>query len=106
MSPRQKKQRPDTRLARGSGDGAPSYNSCRSRLCPATFLAVCRDIEKKNSLSMEGSERHGRKHHFAFRSVWLTGLTPIGRATVHVLAMNETRRLEIRALLLADGELP
>ena len=37
-------QRPDTRLDRGSGDGAPSYNSCRSRLCPAMFLALPRII--------------------------------------------------------------
>jgi hypothetical protein len=42
---------------------------------------------------------------FEFRSAWLVGLTPIGRATVSVLAMNETRRLELRALLLAEGEL-
>ena len=44
--------------------------------------------------------------HFEFRGVWLVGLTPIGRATVSVLAMNEIRRLELRALLLAEGELP
>lgn len=44
--------------------------------------------------------------HFEFRTYWIAGLTPIGRATVYVLGMNETRRLEIRALLLAEGELP
>ncbi len=44
--------------------------------------------------------------HFQFRGVWLVGLTPVGRATVSVLAMNEIRRLELRALLLAEGELP
>jgi hypothetical protein len=38
-------QPPDTRLDRGSGNGAPSYKSCRSRLRPATFLAVFRVIE-------------------------------------------------------------
>lgn len=46
------------------------------------------------------------EEHFAFRGVWIDGLTPVGRTTVYVLAMNETRRLEIRALLLAEGELP
>ncbi len=30
----------------GSGDGAPSYKSCRARLCAATTLAACRVIEK------------------------------------------------------------
>jgi HNH endonuclease len=42
--------------------------------------------------------------HFAFRSYWIAGLTPVGRATVHVLGMNETRRLELRAMLLARGK--
>ncbi len=53
----EKKQRPDTRLDRGSGDGAPSYKSCRSRLCPATFLAVSRDIEKKLTFPPSTSAR-------------------------------------------------
>jgi len=39
--------------------------------------------------------------HFLFRGVRIVGLTPIGRATVHVLAMNDTRRLELRSELLA-----
>jgi hypothetical protein len=43
----EKKQRPDTRRGLGSGDGAPSYRSCRSRLRPAISLAVSRVIEKK-----------------------------------------------------------
>jgi hypothetical protein len=41
--------------------------------------------------------------HFVFRDAWILGLTPIGRATVYVLGMNETRRLELRATLLARG---
>ncbi len=36
--------RPETRREPGSGDGAPSSKSWRSRLCPATTLAVCRVI--------------------------------------------------------------
>jgi hypothetical protein len=39
-------QRPDIRLEFGSGDGAPSYKICRSRLRPAMFLAVSRVIDK------------------------------------------------------------
>ncbi len=37
-------QRPDTRRECGSEDRAPSYKSCRSRLCPAIALAVSRAI--------------------------------------------------------------
>jgi hypothetical protein len=44
--------------------------------------------------------------HFDFQGYWIVGLTPVGRATVHVLGMNEARRLELRAVLLARGELP
>lgn len=44
------------------------------------------------------------REHFAFEGARIDGLTPVGRATVRVLAMNETRRLEIRALLLAEGD--
>ena len=44
--------------------------------------------------------------HFAFQGARIVGLTPTGRATVHVLAMNDERRLERRAELLARGELP
>ena len=31
--------------------------------------------------------------HFLFRGVWIQGTTPIGRATVHLLAMNDPRAL-------------
>jgi hypothetical protein len=44
--------------------------------------------------------------HFEFQGPRIIGLTPLGRATVHVLAMNDERRLERRAELLARGELP
>ena len=41
--------------------------------------------------------------HFQFRGVRIEGLTPVGRATVHVLAMNDARRLELRSELLAPA---
>jgi hypothetical protein len=42
--------------------------------------------------------------HFEFDGARIVGRTPVGRATVHVLAMNDPRRLELRAELLARGE--
>lgn len=42
--------------------------------------------------------------HFLFRGVMVDGRTPIGRATVQVLAMNDARRLELRSELLGHGE--
>ena len=44
--------------------------------------------------------------HFAFQGARIAGLTPVGRATVYVLAMNDARRLEMKAELLARGDLP
>ncbi len=44
--------------------------------------------------------------HFGFQGARIVGRTPRGRATVHVLQMNDERRLERRAELLALGELP
>lgn len=49
--------------------------------------------------------RQAWAQHFRFRGVRIEGLTPIGRATVAVLAMNDARRLELRAEVQALGEL-
>src|SRR6266446_2610761 len=43
--------------------------------------------------------------YFVLRGVRIEGLTPAGRATVDVLAMNDARRLELRSVLLARGDL-
>lgn len=40
--------------------------------------------------------------HFFVDGLWIKGRTPIGRATVRVLTMNDTRRLELRAEWQAD----
>ncbi len=44
--------------------------------------------------------------HFRVDGARIEGITPKGRATVRVLAMNDPRRLDLRAELLARGELP
>jgi hypothetical protein len=43
--------------------------------------------------------------HFMPRGPRIEGLTDVGRATVLVLGMNHTRRLDLRAELLALGKL-
>ena len=45
------------------------------------------------------------QEHFAFQSVNIMGLTPIGRATVGLLKMNDERRRTLRAELIALGDL-
>ncbi len=50
--------------------------------------------------------RHDRwAEHFLFHGVRIEGITPAGRATVKVLAMNDARRLELRSVLLAHNQL-
>jgi hypothetical protein len=39
------------------------------------------------------------KHHFAWKGATLTGLTPVGRTTIDVLAINTPERTEHRRLL-------
>ena len=43
--------------------------------------------------------------HFAFEGARVTGLTPAGRATVHVLGLNDARRLELRSEIMKRGPL-
>jgi len=42
--------------------------------------------------------------HFETRGPLISGKTPSGRATVAVLSMNDERRVELRASLIALGE--
>jgi len=48
---------------------------------------------------------HSWANHFAFDGVAIVGLTPIGRATVRLLNMNDEERIEMRTELDARGEL-
>jgi HNH endonuclease len=41
--------------------------------------------------------------HFAYHETSIIGLSPVGRATVRVLAMNRAEPLEIRAWLMTEG---
>ncbi len=43
--------------------------------------------------------------HFTLQDVQIAGLTPIGRATVRALSMNAAERMQLRAELMAQGEL-
>jgi hypothetical protein len=41
--------------------------------------------------------------HFRWHDAYLVGLTPIGRVTVYVMAVNDPERLPTRASLMAEG---
>jgi hypothetical protein len=43
------------------------------------------------------------KEHFSFDRFQIRGLTPAGRATVQVLAMNDSDRVQLRAMIGRSG---
>jgi hypothetical protein len=53
---------------------------------------------------------HPRSHqwaeHFIVEIERIIGITAVGRATVQLLSMNDTRRLELRTQILSSGEQP
>jgi 5-methylcytosine-specific restriction endonuclease McrA len=63
------------------------------------------DPERAELVPLFNPRRNEWAEHFAFQGYQIIGLTPVGRASVYVFAMNEPRRLELRAALLARGEL-
>lgn len=47
--------------------------------------------------------RHKWERHFRWEGALVVGRTPIGRVTVHVLAMNDPLRVALRQQLIAEG---
>lgn len=50
--------------------------------------------------------RHNWSHHFRWEGPVLVGRTAIGRATIHVLAINHPMRVEQRRILVDGGLFP
>jgi hypothetical protein len=44
--------------------------------------------------------------HFRWKGAILIGVTPVGRATIEVLAMNHPDRIRLRKALLKNGDWP
>lgn len=49
--------------------------------------------------------RHAWPRHFRWEGPLLIGLTPIGRATIRVLHINDLLRVRLRTQLIAEGAL-
>lgn len=85
------------------GNLALACNRCNA--CKGPNLTGI-DVETGAFVPLFHPRRDVWDEHFAFEEARLVGKTPKGRATVAVLQMNDERRLERRAALLALGELP
>jgi hypothetical protein len=46
------------------------------------------------------------RQHFAWAGPMLTGLTPVGRTTIEVLAMNDPDMVAAREALIEEGVFP
>jgi len=61
------------------------------------------DPDTKKVVSVFNPRQEMWKHHFLLTEGKITGLTPIGRATVRLLHMNAPQRVELREEWIADG---
>jgi hypothetical protein len=63
------------------------------------------DLETGAIVSLSHPRQDVWRDHFAFRGPRIIGLTSRGRATIQLLNMNATRRIQLRAELQADGDM-
>jgi 5-methylcytosine-specific restriction endonuclease McrA len=82
---------------------ALACNRCNS--CKGPNLTGI-DMETSAVVPLFHPRRDAWEEPFEFQGPRIVGKTPRGRATVAVLQMNDERRVERRAELLALGELP
>ena len=63
------------------------------------------DPETGAKVDLFDPRAHSWDEHFAWQGARIVGRTPSGRATVHLLGMNEEERMEMRAELQTRGQL-
>ena len=63
------------------------------------------DPESEEIVALFHPRRDEWASHFRFGGPYIEGITPAGRATVRLLMLNDARGLELRAELIARGEL-
>jgi hypothetical protein len=65
-----------------------------------------RDVATGRIVVLFNPRRQRWKRHFAWDGPRLLGLTPCGRATIAVLNINTSHRVELRELLIEAGRFP
>jgi hypothetical protein len=64
------------------------------------------DFKSRTVVPLFNPRRDRWEDHFLWRGPQLFGLTPIGRATIRVLAINHPDAIAVRRMLIADGSFP
>jgi hypothetical protein len=89
-------------------DGGNLENLCwacsRCNLLKGTNLSSL-DPPTTTPISLYHPRRDRWDDHFRFEGARIVGITPNGRATVRLLAMNASSRIDLRGELIALGEL-
>ncbi|HEV2948061.1 MAG TPA: HNH endonuclease signature motif containing protein [Gemmataceae bacterium] len=65
-----------------------------------------RDPKSGRTVRLFHPRLHKWKYHFKWRGGFLVGRTPLGRATIVTLGINLAHRLELRELLMFEGQFP
>lgn len=93
-------------IARQHGGGDELDNLCwacsRCNLHKGPNLASL-DPEAGTQVSLFNPRQLNWSDHFTVQSAKIVGLTPIGRATVKLLQMNDGRRVDLRIELIERG---
>jgi hypothetical protein len=64
------------------------------------------DAQTRNLTKLFNPRRHKWERHFRWNGPYLSGRTPVGRATVAVLAMNDPDLVAVRASLIGEELFP
>jgi hypothetical protein len=64
------------------------------------------DLRTKKVTKLFNPRRHKWERHFRWDGAYLVGRTPVGRATVAVLAINSPYLLRLRQELVEEGLFP
>ena len=84
-----------------AGNLAPACHRCNLRKGP-NLTAI--DPVTHEVVPLFHPRSNDWAEHFIVDSERIVGITPVGRATVQLLAMNDARRLEPRTQILSSGE--
>jgi HNH endonuclease len=94
------------RKHRGSDDPANLAWACHNCNLGKSSNLSGRDMLSGRIVVLFNPRRQRWNRHFKWNGAWLEGLTPCGRATIDVLNINASDRVELREKLIHCGLFP
>lgn len=96
-------------IARKHIGATVAINSCLSCYYCNSFKGLdltSLDPKTRKITPLFNPRRHKRAKHFRWQDAYLMGRTPIGRATIALLHINDEYRVELREWLIEEGIFP